>query len=72
MPDTSKPSQTARFHVLPLDRISSRHRQQYPECYCGLGPACGVYRQLTPEQRIECSTERRRTMQTYFKNGMGW
>ena len=39
-------------------------------CYCGLGPACGVWRQLTPKGRAECSADKRLTAQRMWKNGM--
>jgi len=40
------------------------------ECYCGLGPACYVWRQMSPEQRTECSLDKRATAQRFWKNGM--
>lgn len=40
------------------------------ECYCGLGPACPLFRQMTPEQRSQCSQDKRQTEQYYWKNGM--
>ena len=30
-------------------------RQAVEECYCGLGPACYLWREMTPEQRADCS-----------------
>jgi hypothetical protein len=45
-------------------------RQAVLECYCGLGPACSLWRQMTPEQRANCSADRRMTAQRMWKNGM--
>ncbi len=45
-------------------------RQAVLECYCGLGPACSLWRQMTPEQRANCSADRRLTAQRMWKNGM--
>jgi hypothetical protein len=45
-------------------------RQAVKACYCGLGPACFLWRQLTPGQRIECSLDKRATAQYQWKNGM--
>lgn len=45
-------------------------RQAVLECYCGLGPACSLWRQMTPEQRAACSADRRVTAQRMWKNGM--
>jgi hypothetical protein len=53
-------------------RKSSRFKLFGAECYCGLGPDCPMFRVMTPEQRVECSLDMRRTAQSYYKNGMGW
>jgi hypothetical protein len=45
-------------------------RAAVAECYCGLGPACHLWRRMTPEQRQECSWEHRLVAQRYWKNGM--
>lgn len=45
-------------------------RRAVKACYCGLGPACYLWRQLTPEQRVECSLDKRATGQYMWKNGM--
>jgi hypothetical protein len=49
---------------------SAELRQAVLECYCGLGPACILWRQMTPEQRAACSADRRLTAQRMWKNGM--
>ena len=41
------------------------------ECYCGLGPACPIFRLMTPEQRDDCTRDKRRTAQAYYRNGIG-
>jgi hypothetical protein len=45
-------------------------RQAVLECYCGLGPACPLWRQMTPEQRRDCSADKRLVAQRLWKNGM--
>ena len=45
-------------------------REAVLACYCGLGPACPVWRQMTPEQRRDCSVSRRLAAQRNWKNGM--
>jgi hypothetical protein len=40
------------------------------QCYCGLGPACPLWRQMSAEQRVECSDDKRLTAQRYWKGGM--
>lgn len=55
------------------DRVDTASRiSEAPafECYCGLGQACPLFRMFTPEQRADCSRDKRRTGQTYYKNGM--
>jgi hypothetical protein len=42
------------------------------ECYCGLGPACPIFHLMTPQQRDECTRDKRRTAQAYYRNGIGW
>jgi hypothetical protein len=39
-------------------------------CYCGLGPACHLWRQMTPEERVDCSADKRMSAQYYWKGGM--
>ena len=45
-------------------------RRAVEECYCGLGPACPAWREMTPEQRAECSLDMRATAQRFWINGM--
>ena len=45
-------------------------RQAVRECYCGLGPACPLWRQMTREQRTDCSADKRLVAQRLWKNGM--
>lgn len=59
-----------------LDRVrrdtirSAKFRQLVSECYCGLGPACPLWRQFTPAQRAACSLDKRATAQALWMNGM--
>ncbi len=41
------------------------------ECYCGLGPACPIFWLMTPQQRDDCTRDKRRTAQAYYRNGIG-
>ena len=45
-------------------------KQAIKECYCGLGPACPLWRQMTPEERTDCSADKRLYAQRFWKNGM--
>lgn len=45
-------------------------RRAVEECYCGLGPACPLWRQMTAQQRTECSLDQRATAQRLWINGM--
>jgi hypothetical protein len=40
------------------------------ECYCGLGPACPVFLLMTPEERTACTRDKRRTAQSFYRNGV--
>lgn len=66
---------------LPFDAGSSADRlmpastmRESPafECYCGLGPACPLFRLMTPPQRADCTRDKRRTAQAFYRNGLGW
>lgn len=45
-------------------------REVVEECYCGLGPACHLWRQMSPEQREDCSLDKRATAQRFWRTGM--
>lgn len=45
-------------------------RRAVEECYCGFGPACHLWRQMSPDQRVDCSLDKRLTAQRFWKNGM--
>jgi hypothetical protein len=45
-------------------------RRKVDGCYCGLGPACPSWRQMSPAEREECSLDKRLTAQRFWKNGM--
>jgi hypothetical protein len=72
MPDPSRTPIDAQTDTPRPKRKSSRFKLFGAECYCGLGPDCAMFRIMTPAQRTECSADMRRTMQSYFKNGLGW
>jgi hypothetical protein len=44
-------------------------RQAAEECYCGLGPACPLWQQMSPEQRTDCSLDKRATAQRLWRTG---
>lgn len=56
--------------TLPRAQQIEALRQAVEECYCGLGPACYLWRQMTPEQREQCSIDKRFTAQRYWRTGM--
>jgi hypothetical protein len=72
MPDTANGPLNAPESTPRPKRKSSRFKLFGAECYCGLGPDCAMFRIMTPAQRAECSADMRRTMQAYYKNGLGW
>lgn len=41
------------------------------ECYCGLGPACPLFQMMTPSQREDCTRDKRRTAQAYYRSVIG-
>lgn len=45
-------------------------RRAVKACYCGLGPACHLWRQFSPDERLACSLDKRATAQYEWKNGM--
>lgn len=55
--------------ILDAKRIAES-RRAVKECYCGLGPACPLWRQFTPVQRTACSLDRRAVAQALWMNGM--
>jgi hypothetical protein len=40
------------------------------ECYCGLGPACPMFREMSDAQRADCTRDKRQTAQWMYVNGM--
>lgn len=42
------------------------------ECYCGLGPACPIFGLMNAEQRTACTRDKRRSAQSYYRNGLDW
>ena len=54
----------------PRDAQIAALRRAVEACYCGLGPACHLWRQMSPEQRVECSADKRLTAQRFWKHGM--
>ena len=45
-------------------------RQAMRECYCGLGPACEIWRKMSPEARADCSRDKRAYEQLLWKHGV--
>lgn len=54
----------------PTEEDVAALRRAVQECYCGLGPACPSWREMSPAQREECSLDKRLTAQRFWKNGM--
>ncbi len=46
-------------------------RQAVKDCYCGLGPACEIWRKMTPDERAACSRDKRAYSQLLWKHGVG-
>lgn len=44
-------------------------REAVRNCYCGLGPACEVWRKMTPVERDACSRDKRANAQLLWKRG---
>lgn len=42
------------------------------DCYCGSSAACPVRERLTPQERANCSHDKRQTAQTFYRDGLGW
>lgn len=54
------------------DPVSTTLDASTYECYCGLGPACPIFGQMTKEQQEACTQDKRRIAQQYYRNGIGW
>ena len=44
-------------------------RQAAKDCYCGLGPACCHWDEMTYEQKIACSSDKRAAAEALWRNG---
>ncbi|MFI5311955.1 MAG: hypothetical protein ACHQQ3_12015 [Gemmatimonadales bacterium] len=69
LPHTSIPDAVSRDER--PDPLSAASAHVPFECYCGLGPACPAFRMMSPEERVECTRDKRRTAQQFYRNGMG-
>ena len=67
----TKSTSDAESHGDCIDPAASMREPPPFECYCGLGPACPIFRLMTPEQRDDCTRDKRRTAQAYYRNGIG-
>ena len=45
-------------------------RRAVEECYCGLGPACEVWRKMTPAERADCTRDKRAYAELLWKHGV--
>jgi hypothetical protein len=45
-------------------------REAISQCYCGLGPACEIWRKMTPSERKDCSRDKRAYEQLLWKHGV--
>jgi hypothetical protein len=63
------------MHSSSLDSTCTRAeqiaalREAVKACYCGLGPACCHWNEMTPEGRADCSRDKRASMDALWKNG---
>lgn len=55
----------------PRDEQIAELKQAMEECYCGLGPACEIWRKMTPAQRADCTRDKRAYGQLLWKHGVG-
>ena len=65
-----KPSASVIDPSRPKAEQIAELRRAVEACYCGLGPACPLWRRMTPEQRTACSEDQRATAQRLWINGM--
>ncbi|MDA1080625.1 MAG: hypothetical protein O2973_02950 [Gemmatimonadetes bacterium] len=56
--------------TLPRDEQIAALRQAVKDCYCGLGPACEVWRKMTPTEREACSRDKRAYSQLLWRHGV--
>jgi len=54
----------------PRDGQIAELRQAVKECYCGLGPACPIWTDMTPEERATCSRDKRAYAELLWKHGV--
>jgi hypothetical protein len=45
-------------------------KQAVKQCYCGLGPACEIWSKMTPEERADCSRDKRAFSQLLWRHGV--
>jgi hypothetical protein len=45
-------------------------REAVRNCYCGLGPACEIWRKMTPDERDACTRDKRAYAQLLWKHGV--
>jgi hypothetical protein len=45
-------------------------RQAVLACYCGLGPACPIWNEMSPAERKACSSDKRASAQLLWKHGV--
>jgi hypothetical protein len=72
MPYTTTSSGDAASPRERADSATSPSEPAAYECYCGLGSDCSIFGQMTDEQRHDCTQDKRRTAQQYYRNGIGW
>lgn len=44
-------------------------RQAIKDCYCGLGPECTHWEEMTPQGRVDCARDKRAAVDALWKNG---
>ena len=55
---------------LPRAEQIAALKQAVKECYCGLGPACPIWGQMTPEERVACTRDKRAYGQLFWRHGI--
>ena len=55
---------------LPRDEQIEAMKLAVKQCYCGLGPSCEIWSKMTPEERADCSRDKRAYSQLLWRHGV--
>ena len=68
--DSSRKGASAIDPTRPKAEQIEELRQAVRECYCGLGPACPIWLDMSPAERKACSSDKRASAQLLWKHGV--